>query len=71
MAEPSAPASIDTTDRQLRLRMTGAPDKIDQFVELMRPLGLVEVSRTGVAAMPRGKDRCDAGAYRKHALTSP
>ncbi|PKP79569.1 MAG: acetolactate synthase small subunit, partial [Alphaproteobacteria bacterium HGW-Alphaproteobacteria-2] len=29
-------------------------EKIDAFVELMRPLGLVEVARTGVAAMARG-----------------
>jgi len=34
--------------------LTGAAGKIDQFVELMRPIGLVEVSRTGVAAMSRG-----------------
>ena len=34
--------------------MTGATDKLDAFVELMRPLGLAEVSRTGVAAIARG-----------------
>ena len=33
------------------------PDKIDQFIDLMRPIGLVEVSRTGVAAMSRGPER--------------
>jgi len=37
--------------------LTGRPDKIDQFVELMRPVGLVEVSRTGVAAISRGPER--------------
>jgi acetolactate synthase-1/3 small subunit len=36
--------------------MTGAPRKIDDFVELMRPIGLVEFSRTGVAAIVRGAD---------------
>jgi acetolactate synthase-1/3 small subunit len=34
--------------------MTGQTEKLDAFVELMRPLGLAEVSRTGVAAMARG-----------------
>jgi acetolactate synthase-1/3 small subunit len=37
--------------------LTGKPDKIDQFVELMRPIGLVEVSRTGVAAISRGPEQ--------------
>jgi len=40
----------------LRLEITGAPDKIDAFVDLMRPLGLVDVSRTGVAAISRGPE---------------
>ncbi|HAW47441.1 MAG TPA: acetolactate synthase small subunit, partial [Roseovarius sp.] len=30
------------------------PEKIDAFADLMRPLGLVEMARTGVAAMSRG-----------------
>jgi acetolactate synthase-1/3 small subunit len=34
--------------------ITGAPEKIDAFADLMRPLGLTEVARTGVAALPRG-----------------
>jgi acetolactate synthase-1/3 small subunit len=36
--------------------MTGAPAKIDAFVELMAPLGLTDVARTGVAAMKRGPE---------------
>ncbi len=34
--------------------MTGSTDKLDAFADLMRPLGLAEVSRTGVAAIARG-----------------
>ena len=34
----------------------GNTDKINQFIDLMRPLGLVEVSRTGVAAIGRGPE---------------
>ena len=33
--------------------ITGAPAKISSFIEPMRPLGLVDVSRTGVAAISR------------------
>ena len=36
--------------------ITGSLDKISAFVDLMRPLGLVDVSRTGVAAISRGPD---------------
>ena len=34
--------------------MTGMPDKIDAFADLMRPLGLREIARTGIAALSRG-----------------
>ncbi|HKH80161.1 MAG TPA: acetolactate synthase small subunit [Methylovirgula sp.] len=47
---------IDATIESFVFELTGAVSKIDQFIELMRPIGLVEVSRTGVAAMSRGKD---------------
>ena len=45
---------VDATTQSFVFEMTGNPDKLDAFLELMRPLGLAEVSRTGVAAMARG-----------------
>src|SRR6201997_4205787 len=45
---------IDTPHESFVFEITGAPTKIDSFVELMRPLGLVEVSRTGVLSIQRG-----------------
>jgi acetolactate synthase-1/3 small subunit len=45
---------VDATTESFVFEMTGAPDKIDAFVELMRPLGLIELARTGVAAIARG-----------------
>src|SRR5271166_5902404 len=45
---------VDATTESFAFEMTGATDKLDAFIELMRPLGLAEVSRTGVAAMARG-----------------
>jgi acetolactate synthase-1/3 small subunit len=47
---------VDTTHTSFVFEITGAPEKIDQFVDLMRPLGLVDVSRTGVAAISRGPE---------------
>ena len=37
-------------------QVTHRPDKLDRFIELMKPLGLVEMSRTGVVAIARGKE---------------
>ena len=45
---------VDATTGSFVFEMTGSPDKLDAFLELMRPLGLAEVSRTGVAAIARG-----------------
>jgi acetolactate synthase-1/3 small subunit len=45
---------VDATTESFVFEMTGNPDKLDAFMELMRPLGLAEVSRTGVAAIARG-----------------
>jgi acetolactate synthase-1/3 small subunit len=46
---------IDTTSTSFIFELTGASSKIDKFTELMRPLGLVEVSRTGVLSIERGE----------------
>ncbi|MCB1395341.1 MAG: acetolactate synthase small subunit, partial [Rhodobacteraceae bacterium] len=45
---------VDSTLQSFVFEMTGAPSKIDAFAELMRPLGLTEIARTGVAALARG-----------------
>lgn len=45
---------LDTTSESFVFEVTGAPSKIDGFIELMRPLGLTEVSRTGVLSIQRG-----------------
>ena len=47
---------IDTTHTSFVFEITGGVDKINNFVELMRPLGLVEVSRTGIVAISRGPE---------------
>jgi len=45
---------VDTTTESFVFELTGAPDKIDSFIALMRGLGLVEVGRTGIVGMIRG-----------------
>jgi len=47
---------IDTTDTSYIFEVADAPGKIDTFIELLVPLGFVEVSRTGVAAITRGAE---------------
>ena len=45
---------VDATTGSFVFELTGGTDKLDAFLDLMRPLGLTEVSRSGVAAMTRG-----------------
>ena len=45
---------VDTTLESFVFELTGAPEKVDAFIALMRPLGLRDVARTGVAAIARG-----------------
>lgn len=45
---------VDSTLESFVFEITGSAGKINAFIELMQPLGLAEVSRTGVAAISRG-----------------
>ncbi len=56
LAEAFRAKVIDATTESFIFEITGAPRKIDDFVALMLPIGLVEVSRTGVAAISRGPE---------------
>ena len=47
---------IDAGTESFIFEITGASDKIDSFINLMLPLGLVEVSRTGIVAIGRGAE---------------
>ncbi|QNT78361.1 acetolactate synthase small subunit [Entomobacter blattae] len=54
LAEAYRARVVDATTHSFVFELTGSPSKLDTFVNLMYPLGLVEVSRTGVVAMSRG-----------------
>ncbi len=45
---------VDSTLESFVFEITGTPEKIEAFTDLMRPLGLVDTARTGVAALARG-----------------
>ncbi|HUK58604.1 MAG TPA: acetolactate synthase small subunit [Stellaceae bacterium] len=48
---------VDSTTESFVFEMTGSTEKLNAFVALMEPLGLVDVSRTGVVAIARGAKR--------------
>ncbi|MDO5613138.1 MAG: acetolactate synthase small subunit [Paracoccus sp. (in: a-proteobacteria)] len=45
---------VDSTLESFVFEITGAPQKLDAFADLIRPLGLIDMARTGVAALARG-----------------
>jgi len=55
LAEVYRARVVDSTISSFVFEVTGSTDKIDKFVELMGELGLVEVARTGIAAIARGR----------------
>jgi len=48
---------IDSTTESFVFEMTGSAEKLNAFIGLMEPLGLVEVSRTGAVAISRGPSK--------------
>ncbi len=47
---------VDATTASFVFEVTGGREKIDSFITLMREVGLVEVARTGIVAIARGRD---------------
>ena len=56
MSEAFRARVVDATPDSFVFELTGRTEKINAFISLMRPLGLKEVSRTGVAAIARGAE---------------
>jgi len=54
LADAFRASVIDANTEHFIFEITGQVSKIEQFISIMKPLGLVEVCRTGVAAMNRG-----------------
>jgi len=56
LAEVYRARVVDATIASFVFEVTGTSEKIDKFCELMREVGLVEVARTGIAAIARGRE---------------
>ncbi len=56
LAEAFRAQVIDASTEHFVFELTGRLNKIEQFIMLMQPLGLVETARTGIAAIGRGKE---------------
>ncbi len=54
LADAFRASVIDANIEHFVFEITGKPSKIEQFIAIMKPLGLIEVCRTGIAAMNRG-----------------
>ena len=54
IAEAFRARVVDATTESFVFELTGGTGKLDAFLDLVRPLGLAEVSRTGIAAIARG-----------------
>ncbi|MGN1346388.1 MAG: acetolactate synthase small subunit [Eubacteriales bacterium] len=46
---------IDYNPKTLCVEVTGEPSKINAFIEVVKPLGIIEICRTGVVALARGR----------------
>ena len=59
LADRFGARTIDSTPESFVFELSDMPNKIDKFINLLSPLGVVEICRTGVTAMARGKDYID------------
>lgn len=56
LADQFEAKEVDATDKSFIFQLTDIPSKLDEFVALMRPYGIIEVVRTGSTAMARGSE---------------
>lgn len=52
--EPFRTNILDVSKQSITIEVTGSTSKVDALIELLEPYGIIEVSRTGVTAFPRG-----------------
>ena len=60
---------VDVAPESLTIEITGAEDKIDGLLELLRPYGILEMVRTGIVAMRRGSKSAEV-AVRESAVAA-
>ncbi|MGM9926592.1 MAG: acetolactate synthase small subunit [Bacillus sp. (in: firmicutes)] len=57
LVEPFRASIIDVSKDSIVFQITGEAEKIEAFVELVKPYGIKELSRTGTTAFPRGTQK--------------
>ena len=57
IAEVFRARSVDASHDSFIFEVTGTSDKVDAFIDIMRPLGMIEMARSGVVAIARGKKK--------------
>jgi acetolactate synthase-1/3 small subunit len=55
---------VDVTHDSLMMEMTGSPDEVENFINIMRPFGIIEMVRTGMVAMASGKNHTSSHSQR-------
>ena len=53
---------IDYSTDAIMIEVTGEPNKIQAFIDVLRPLGILEMCRTGIVALQRGSEALAKGA---------
>lgn len=61
IVEPFRPQIVDTSKNMVTYQVVGNPEKIDAFIELIRPYGIKELTRTGVTASVREQQNTSGG----------
>jgi acetolactate synthase-1/3 small subunit len=58
---------VDVAQDSVIVEITGEEDKIESFADLLRDIGIIEMVRTGIVAMGRGKHRVVPNGYKSTA----
>ncbi len=56
---------VDVAKRSVLVELSGTEEKLEAFIELVRPYGIRELARTGIIAMARGEQRNGRGAAKE------
>jgi acetolactate synthase I/III small subunit len=70
LAEVFKARVLDIASESITLEMTGGEEKVDRFLELLRPYGILEMVRTGVVAMRRGTKSPSLASKTMHAAAA-
>lgn len=54
LIEPFRASIVDVSKDSIVIQITGETEKIEAFIELIKPFGIKEMARTGITAFPRG-----------------